>query len=361
MRILLSDTLESYIEEILGNLDFSSLDVFLNEHMRTKINLEELIARISVDGIGAINGESLSMMVFDTFLYELSVARPIFLKMLLFSVLFSVFQRVLTTKNKYISNMGFLLIYGTMMILLMQSFFLVKDISLDGINALTTFLNALIPTYAGILVFSGNAVSGAFFYEIAFGVIYLLEYVIRVFMIPIIHIFVLVLFMNQLFDEDKLSKLADLMEKAVKIMLKAAFGGVIGMGVIQSLLTPAKDRVTGNMILQGMSAIPGVGNTLGSAGEIILSCGMLIKNSVGVVALVILVFVAVGPVIKIGCFWVMYHLLSAVLQPIADKRVTECVSAVARGCDLYLKIIIYSMLLFFILIAMVGAATSFIH
>ena len=361
MSILLSESLEGYIEEILGNIDFSSLDAFLNEHMRTKMNLEELIARISVDGIGAISGENISMLFFDTLLYELSVARPIFLKMLLFSVLFSVFHRLLATKNKYISDMGFLLIYATMMILLMQSFFLVKDIAMEGIRALTTFLNALIPTYAGILAFSGNAVSGAFFYEIAFGVIYLLEYLIQTFLIPVIHIFVLVLFMNQLFEEDKLSKLADLMEKAVKIVLKAAFGGVVGMGVIQSLLTPAKDRVAGNMVLQGMSSIPGVGNTLGSVGEIILSCGMLIKNSVGVVALVILVFVAVGPVIKIGCFWVMYHLLSAVLQPIADKRVTECVSAVARGCDLYLKIIIYSMLLFFILIAMVGAATSFIH
>ena len=361
MRILLLESLKSYIEEILGGMDFSSLDTFLNEHMRTKMSFKELIAQISVNGISAISGENISMLVFDTFLYELSIARPIFLKMLLFSLLFSVFQRVLATKNKYISNMGFLLIYATMMVLLMQSFFLVKDITIEGMNGLTTFLNALIPTYAGVLVFSGNAVSGAFFYEIAFGIIYLLEHMIQTFLIPLIHIFVLVLFMNQLFDEDKLSKFADLMEKVVKITLKAAFGGVIGMSVIQSLLTPAKDRVTESMVLKGISAIPGVGNTLGSAGEIILSCGMLIKNSVGVVALVILVVVAVGPVIKIGCFWGMYHLLSAVLQPIADKRVTECVSAVARGCDLYLKIMIYSMLLFFILIAMVGAATSFIH
>ena len=361
MRILLSDTLEDYLQEMIQSIDFSSLNTFLNEHLRTKMDMEELIARVSMDGIGALSGENISMLVFDTFLYELSVARPIFIKMLLFSTLFSVFHRLLATKNKYISDIGFLMIYATMMILLMQSFFLVKDIAVEGMNAMTGFLNALIPTYAGVLVFSGNAVTGAFFYEIAFGVIYLLESMIRTFLIPVIHIFVLVLFMNQLFDEDKLSKLADLMEKIVKIFLKAAFGGVVGMGVIQSLLAPAKDRVAGNMILQGMSAIPGVGNTLGATGEIILSCGTLIKNSVGVVALVFLVFVAVIPMIKIGCFWLMYHMLSAILQPIADKRVAECVSAVARGCDLYLKIILYSMMLFFILIAMVGAATSFMQ
>lgn len=361
MKILLSESLEGYITEIIGNLDFSSLDRFLNEHLRTKMSFEELIARISVEGIEAVDGESISMLVFDTLLYELSVARPIFIKMLLFSVLFSVFHRLLATKNKYISDIGFLTIYATMMVLLMQSFFMVRDIAVEGMDAMSAFLNALIPTYAGILVFSGNAVSGAFFYEITFGIIYLLEICFKTFFVPSIHVFVLILFMNQLFDEDKLSKLAEFLEKIIKVLLKTAFGGIIGLGVVQSLLTPAKDRVSGNMVMQGLSAIPGVGNTLGATGEMILSCGLLIKNSVGVVALILLVFVSVVPVVKIGCFWVMYHLLSAILQPIADKRITECVSAVTRGCELYLKIVMYSMMLFFILIAMIGAATSFIH
>lgn len=361
MSILLTENPKKYIEEILNSMDFSSLDTFLNEHLRTKMTFEELIGQISINGLKSLNSENLCTMMFDTFLYELSAARPIFMKMLCFSILFSVFQRLLVMKNKYISDMGFLLIYATMMVLLMQSFFLVKDIAVEGMNSMLIFLNALIPSYAAVLVFSGNAVSGAFFCEMAFGIIYLLEYVLKTFLVPVIHIFVLVLFMNQLFDEDKLSKLAEFLEKAVKILIKGAFGGVIGMGVVQSLLTPAKDLLAGNMVLKGMSAIPGVGNTLGSAGEIILSCGILIKSSVGAVALIILFFVAVIPVIKIGCFWLMYHVLSVVLQPIADKRVTECVAAVVRGCDLYLKILIYSMLLFFILISMVGAATTFIH
>ena len=66
------------------------------------------------------------------------------------------------------------------------------------------------------------------------------------------------------------------------------------------------------------------------------------------------------PVVKIGIFWVMYHLLSILLQPVSDIRLVECVSGIVRGCDLYLKIIWYSMLLFFVLISMVTMATSFV-
>ena len=161
-----------------------------------------------------------------------------------------------------------------------------------------------------------------------------------------------------MFDEDKLSMLAEFMEKILNMILKIAFGAVSGLGVVQSLLTPMKDRLANNVMLSGVSAIPGIGGILGSAGEVLISCGMLIKNSVGIAGLLILFVIGVIPVLKIGCFWVMYHMLAIVLQPITDHRLVECVSGVGRGCDLYLKVIMYSLLLFFVLISMVAMATN---
>ena len=360
MRWGILTQVEDYIGEILETLDFAALNDFLSGHMRAKMSFEELVTQMSVGGIEALNKENITMLVFDSVFYELSVARPIFLKMLLFSVLFSVIQKLLVTKNKYISDVSFLMIYATLMVLLMQSFFFVRDIALEGIGNLLTFVNALIPTYAVTLAFAGSAVSGAMLYEAAFIMVYLVELLLKNFLSPLIQVFVLVLFLNHLFDEDKLSKLAEFMEKLVGIILKTAFGMVIGMSVVQSMLMPAKDRLAANMVYSGFSSIPGIGNFAGNAGEIILSCGMLIKNSVGAAGLLILFLVAVIPVLKVGCFWIMYQLLSVILQPIADNRITECVAGVARGCSLYLRIIMYSMMLFFVLFSMVSVATSFI-
>ncbi len=351
---------EKYLEEIIGVLDFDSLNEFLYGHMRTKMTFEELVAQVSTSGLEALNKENITTLVFDSVFYELSVARPMFMKMLVFTLLFSIMQRLLVTKNKYISDIGFLLIYSTLIILLMQSFLFVKDVAMEGIDTLIQFLNALIPTYALTLTFSGSGVTGAMLYELAFILVYLVELVMKSFLSPLIHIFILVLFLNHLFDEDKLSKLAQFMEMGIELLLKTMFGLVIGLSVVQSMLTPAKDRLASNVALSGISSIPGIGNIMGSAGEIILSCGMLIKNSVGVIGLIILFVLAVIPVLKIGCFWVLYHLIAITLQPIADQRITECVSGVARGCNLYLKMVLYTMLLFFILFSMISVATSFV-
>lgn len=360
MKGWLMTEVNTYLEEIIEALDFQSLDQFLNEHMRMEMDFAELIEQISLNGLEAFSRENITQLFFDAIFYEISIARPIFVKMLLFSVLFSVMHRLLIAKKTYISDIGFLLIYTTMMVLLLQSFFMVRDVALEGINGILTFLQALIPTYTMTMVFTGSAVTGAVAYEIAFFFVYLIEFLIMHFLSPMIHVFVLVLFLNHLFEEDKLSKLAEFMEKIIGVILKVAFGAVVGLGVVQSLLTPMKDRIANNVMLSGVSSIPGIGGALGSAGELIFSCGMLIKNSVGIVGLILLFVIAIIPVLKIGCFGVMYHLLSIILQPITDKRLVECVSGVARGCDLYLKMILYSMLLFFVLISMVTVATSFV-
>ena len=360
MRMGVLTGVENYLEEIISSLDFSSLNDFLYGHMRVEYTFEELVAQISKEGLASIDTEEVCRMVFDVVFYEFSIARPIFLKMLVFSLLFSVLHRLLVTKNKYISDIGFLMMYSILMVLLMQSFLLVREIALEGVDTLLTFLQALIPTYAVTMAFAGNAVSGAMLHELAFLFVYLVEWLMKGILSPMIHVFILVLFLNHLFDEEKLSKLAELLEKIIQLALKLAFGAVIGLGVVQSMLTPAKDRLANNVLLSGMSAIPGVGGALGSAGEIVLSCGMLIKNSVGVIGLLVLFVLAVIPVLKISGFWLMYHLLSVTLEPVADQRMIACVSGVTRGCDLYLKMILYSMLLFFVLFSMVSVATSFI-
>lgn len=352
--------MKEYLKEILEALDFESLNRFLYEHMRIEMDVTELIQAISLNGLDALNKESITQLFFDTIFYEISIARPIFVKILLFAVLFSVIHRLLVSKKTYVSDMGFLLIYSTLMVLLMQSFYLVRDIAMEGVNGILTFLQALIPTYTMTMVFTGNALTGAVAYELAFFFVYLIGFMMKNLLRPMIHVFVLILFLNHLFEEDKLSKLAEFMEKIISVVLKVSFGAVVGLGVVQSLLAPMKDRLANNVMLSGVSSIPGIGGALGSTGEIIFSCGMLVKNSVGIVGLIILLVITLIPVLKIAIFWGMYHMLSIIMQPIADVRLVECVTAIARGCDLYMKIIIYSMLLFFVLISMMTMATSFV-
>ena len=149
------------------------------------------------------------------------------------------------------------------------------------------------------------------------------------------------------------------MEDILTFLQKAAFTVVAGFTAVQSLLTPAQDRVNQSSVLKGLSSIPGIGNSFGTAGEVLVSCGMLIKNSVGVAALIFLLAVSLMPVIKTFIFTLLYKVLGAVLMPVADKRLISGIKGVESAGRLYEKVVFNSFVLFFLVIAMITATTSF--
>ena len=167
--------------------------------------------------------------------------------------------------------------------------------------------------------------------------------------------------LDHLFEESKLSKFAELFESGIYLALKVGLAVVMGMGVVQSLIAPAKDRLSVSSLYQGVKAVPGVGNSFGAAGELLVGCTIMIKNSMGAAALLVLVILGLEPVLKVLCFHVMYRLASAVLQPFCDKRLAESIAGMGKGCGIYLKIMWNALLLFFLTISMIAASTGFIN
>ena len=352
---------EDYISMILQELDLGGVDDYTARELPQKTTFSGLVQTLLTGENGKEGAAALGGYVLDLFFYELRAARPMFFQILSVALLFALFGKVLVTRQGYVRDMSFFAVYAAVMLLLLNSFLLVNDVVESGVQKMLSFMTAFIPVYATTLLVAGNGTSAGIFYEIAFVLIYLLELAMKTVFIPGVHVFVLLLMMDGLFEEARLSRLADMIESGIQVALKVAVAGVVGLGVVQSLLAPAKDRLAANGMFQTMQAIPGVGNTFGAAGEILVGCGIMIKNSVGTAALIILAVLCAAPTVSVACFHVMYRLICALLQPFCDRRLGECVHGAARGCALYLKIVINAMMLFFITISMISASTSFIY
>lgn len=357
-----------YLTEILKKLDFSEVDQALKNELPDRYRFSDLVKSLSQDYKQASdqkNGEDgrkwlsdIGRYVLDLFFYELSQGKPMFLQMLLLAVLFAVMNRICITKSRYVANMSFLTVYGAMMVLLMQSFLLIHEVVKEGIVHVIGFLKGLVPAYAAVLVFLGNHASAGMFYELTFGMVLLVELAMKYLLVPAVQVFVLLEFIDHLFEKERLSKFAELIESGIGLFIRLSFAGVIGIGTVQSLLTTAKDRISGSTFLKSVSMLPGIGNTIGSAGEILLGCGILVKNSAGAAAVILLFLICLLPLMKIFCFTFLYRLIGALLQPVADERIVECIQGVARAGSLYLRIMGTTMLLFMIVISMVTAATN---
>ncbi len=352
---------DAWVDAILAELDFSELESYVGTEVSDRISFEDLVNTLLSEGLDALDFKTVVTWIFDIFFYELATAKDYFLQMLVFTAVFAIFKQILDMRSHYVSEVTFLMVCAVVMTLLLNSFALIAEEAQSAITRMVTYLSVLVPVYATVLLVSGNAVSAGAFYELSFLIMTLLEWAMRVLLVPAIHIFLMLSFLNELFEEAKLSRMAQLVESGIRFIMKAGVGAVVGIGVIQSLLTPAQDRLTESAVLSSVSAIPGIGSVIGSAGDILLSSGILIKNSMGVAALLVLVVISVVPIVKVFLFLLLYRLLAAIMQPVSDRRIVNCIHAASQGCELYLVLLKDGMMMFFLTVAMVTASSSFVY
>lgn len=99
-----------------------------------------------------------------------------------------------------------------------------------------------------------------------------------------------------------------------------------------------------------------IGNTFSSVTETVMGTAILLKNAVGVSGLLIILFICLTPMVRLLVCTILYKLVGAIVQPVSDKRVAECVSCVGDGIALLLKAVGMTGFVFLITLAMVTAS-----
>lgn len=349
----------SYINRILKELNLDGLDAYTQNTFDGKITFSSLLSQLILMKSGKDMKDAFFCWVRDLLFYELQNAKPIFFEMILFATIFAVMNQFFMKKKGYVTTLSFFIVYGTMMVWLLSSFSLLKEVVEQGVASACHFFTLLIPTYSAILLISGNPVSAGSFYELSFALICAIEWLIKLVFLPGIHIYVILGMIDHFFEEERLSKFSELIERGIYFLLKITMSSVLGLGTVRSMLSIGQDHVTQNTILKSMSAMPGIGNGFRFAQDVVFSCGILVKNCIGIAGVIILFIVCLMPIIKIFSFAVLYQLMAAILQPFSDRRIVDGVTKIANGCRLYLKVMVDTMLLCMITVALLTVTTTY--
>ena len=148
------------------------------------------------------------------------------------------------------------------------------------------------------------------------------------------------------------------MEQLINWGMKTLLGLVLGIQLLQSLVLPYVDSLKNGTLQKLVGLIPGVGQGAVSAVQLLFGTGVLIKNSVGAAAVIVLAVMAAVPVVKLLVLMLLYQCAAAVLEPVCDKRVLACVTAAAKGHKALLRIVLAAVLIFAATIAIVCAGTN---
>ena len=347
------------VEEILGGLQLEGLDAFLDESGMS-MTFYELLERIIERGWDVESIGDIIYWIRDLLFAEIAANKMLFLEVILITFCFSLLKNSAGNfGSSYISDVCFLLVYSVLALMLLKSGYTLQGIVAGTIERCVSFMRVFVPCFCTGMFFSANVYASAGFYQIAFVVIFLVEWAFEKLLLPCIHIYMLLQIFNYFFEETQFANLAELLQTIIEWGMKAALTIVLGLNVVQNLINPVKDRMSQGTVAKVASVMPGVGGAVSGFGEVLLGSGMIIKSGIGIAGIVVLICIGVGPFIKTGIITLLYKIMAAVAEPLADKRISGCIRQLSTAALLYMRIQGYCLLLFFITIALTVSATSF--
>ena len=150
----------------------------------------------------------------------------------------------------------------------------------------------------------------------------------------------------------------ELIRNGVQWVLKTMVVVFSGSSILQTLITPSIDRANNAVIHKTVGIIPGIGDIAESVSGVTLTSAIALKNSFGVLILVVLILIIAAPVVRVFIILLIIKVSGALGGICGEKQMIKCVESISEAGFMMLRILITVTALFFVTIATVTNATS---
>ncbi len=198
------------------------------------------------------------------------------------------------------------------------------------VENISVFMRMLVPVIMVSLMSSGAPLTATSFELVMVGIIELTEWIVEVFFIPMLMMSAALSIVNNISETMEAGKLVQFMNKTIKWEIGIVMTVFVGVMNLQGIVSGSADGLAVKITKFATSnLIPVVGGALAETVETVINCGAVIKNSVGVLGIIMVILMAAIPLLKTAACLIMFRLCAAVLQPIADQRIVKSVSDIS--------------------------------
>ncbi|MDR0138418.1 stage III sporulation protein AE [Metabacillus idriensis] len=273
----------------------------------------------------------------------------------IFSMLLQLLQDAFSQST--VSKVAYALVYMVLMIIALNSFHIAIEYTVEAIQTMTSFILALIPLLLALMAASGGLISAAFFHPVILFLMNTSGVLIEKIVLPLLFLSALLSIVSTLTDQYKVTQLAQLLRN-ISIGLLGTFLTVfLGVISVQGATAAVSDGmairtakfVTGNFI-------PVLGRMFTDATDTVISASVLLKNTVGIIGVAILLFIAAFPAIKVLTLAFIYKFTAALLQPLGGGPIIKCLDIISKSVIYIFAALAIVSLMFFLSITVIIAA-----
>lgn len=227
-------------------------------------------------------------------------------------------------ENKSISQITYYVQYILIVTLIMKNFADILTMVRTSIDSLVGFMNSLVPLLITLMLTTGNIASAGITEPIILFIITFIGNFITTVLIPFILIANVLGIVSKVSPRVQVDKLAKFFNSSVVWVLGIVLTIFVGVLSVEGSLSSTVDGITAKTAKAAVTNfIPVVGKILGDAVDTVIGCSNVLKNAVGIVGVIVIVCICIGPIIKLAVLMALYYLAEAVCQPIADEKIVK--------------------------------------
>ena len=360
------DETSSLIDEQLDANDTKSITESVKKYYSKEA--EQLFPEFKPDNIisSAVKGDfDLSITgiinrVVRYLLGEVFLNTDILIKIIILAIICAILKNL---QNSFLSEsvgeLAFFVCYIVIVSVLMISFSTAMSMCVSIIDSMVSFMHSIIPLLISLLVSTGNLSSAGVFQPILIMLVELGATIIKNFFIHLIFLITVLNIINNISDKVQLTKLSGFIKQICTWGIGLILTVFIAVVSIQGTMGAVVDGVTSKTAKFALGTfIPVVGKYLADAADTVVGCTLVIKNASGIVAMLGIIIICLAPLLKILALVILYRLTSAIVEPISDKKITNCMSDMASSLTFLLGITAAVSVMFLIAITVVISTTN---
>lgn len=227
-------------------------------------------------------------------------------------------------ENNNISQIIYFVQYILIVTLIMSNFTEMIKLVKETAEDLVGFINVLLPLLLTLMLYTGSITTSTILEPIILFAINLISNAIKNLLIPVVFIIVVFSIISKISEKVQIEKLSKFLRTGVVWVLGIVLTLFVGVVSLEGTLSSSVDGITAKTAKAAVSSvIPVVGKVLGDVVDSVLGCGVILKNAVGLVGVIVIIGICIMPIIKIGILSIIYSLSSAIIQPIADTKIVK--------------------------------------
>ena len=312
---------EQYMGESFGKIDLRDM---LNDAMS-----------------GKIDNQSLYQKIIKLLGQEIIASLKILISILVIIVIHGILKSITDNlENANISQIIYFVQYILIVTLIMSNFTEMINIVKETANDLVGFINVLIPLLLTLLIYTGNIATSTLLQPIILFISNFIGNKIVDILIPVVLIIVVFSIISKISQRVQIDNISKFLKSSVVWFLGVVLTIFVGVVSLEGTLSSSVDGITAKTAKATVSSvIPVVGKVLGDVVDSVLGCGVILKNAVGVIGVIVILGICLMPIIKVATLSIIYSLASAVIQPIADDKIVKLLEEMGGVFKLLLGIL----------------------